>query len=142
MYVQIPSGNFYRHTFIVEIKHIGQMILLSVIVPGILITFLGMMYILIEKGSGDRISFITTILLTQVMFLVMITSFVPLTKQVPYFAQLFLFYVAMLSFLTFVILGLEKIHHFLDKKYEETPIIKTQCPHHEKDIIDNNESNF
>ena len=142
MYVQIPSGNFYRYTFIVEIKHIGQMILLSVIVPGILITFLGMMYILIEKGSGDRISFITTILLTQVMFLVIITSFVPLTKQVPYFAQLFLAYVTMLAFLTFIILGLEKVHHLLEKKYEETPIIKTLCPHHDKEVVDNNDQNM
>ena len=53
--------------------------LIAVMIPGALITFLGLVYILLEKGTGERVSYLATILLTEVMVLVMITGFVPIS---------------------------------------------------------------
>ena len=80
-------------------------------IPGSLITLLGLVYILIEKGKGERITFLSTILLTEVMFLVMITNFVPLSKYVPYMGWLFLTYVIILSLMILSVVILEKVHH-------------------------------
>ena len=87
----------------------GGTVLIAVMIPGSLITLLGLVYILLEKGTGERTSFLATILLTEVMFLVMITSFVPLSQYVPYMGWLFLAYVILLSLMTLCVIVLEKI---------------------------------
>ena len=61
----------------------------GVIVPGVLISFLALLYIFIDKGSGQRLGFLTTILLTQVMFLTMMTNFVPTARENPAFQLMF-----------------------------------------------------
>ena len=66
-------------------------------IPGSLITLLGLVYILMEKGTGERTSFLATIMLTEVMFLVMITNFVPLSRYIPFMGWLFLTYVILLT---------------------------------------------
>ena len=66
-------------------------------IPGSLITLLGLVYILLEKGTGERTSFLATIMLTEVMFLVMITNFVPLSRYIPFMGWLFLTYVILLT---------------------------------------------
>jgi hypothetical protein len=58
---------------------------MSIIIPGALIAFIGLMAIFLERGSGERIAFLSTVMLTEVMFLVMIKSFVPISKTIPYF---------------------------------------------------------
>jgi hypothetical protein len=47
--------------------------LVGLIIPGVLVAFLGLMYYIIPMGTGERISYLATILLTEIMFLVMIT---------------------------------------------------------------------
>jgi hypothetical protein len=47
--------------------------LVGLIIPGILVAFLGSLYYLLPMGTGERISYLATILLTEIMFLVMIT---------------------------------------------------------------------
>jgi len=64
--------------------------LVGLISPGILVAFLGSLYYLLPKGTGERVSYLATILLTEIMFLVMITQVVPQTKIVPAIAYLFL----------------------------------------------------
>jgi len=62
----------------------------GMIIPGILVAFLGSLYYLIPRGTGERISYLATILLTEIMFLVMVTQVVPQTKHIPEIALLFL----------------------------------------------------
>jgi len=64
--------------------------LVGMIIPGILVAFLGSLYYLLPRGSGGRVSYLATILLTEIMFLVMITQVVPQTKTVPLIAFMFL----------------------------------------------------
>ena len=64
--------------------------LVGFIIPGILVALLGSLYYLLPIGTGDRVSYLATILLTEIMFLVMITQFVPQSKIVPATAFLFL----------------------------------------------------
>lgn len=51
--------------------------LVGLIIPGILVAFLGSLYYLLPRGTGERVSYLATILLTEIMFLVMITQVVP-----------------------------------------------------------------
>ncbi len=64
--------------------------LVGMIIPGILVAFLGSLYYLLPRGDGGRVSYLASILLTEIMFLVMITQVVPQTKIVPAIAYLFL----------------------------------------------------
>jgi len=47
--------------------------LVGMIIPGLLVALLGSLYYLLPRGSGERISYLATILLTEIMFLVMVT---------------------------------------------------------------------
>jgi len=51
--------------------------LVGMIIPGILVGFLGALYFLLPRGTGERVSYLATILLTEIMFLVMVTQVVP-----------------------------------------------------------------
>ena len=62
----------------------------GVIVPGVAISFLSLLYVLIKRDDNSRVGYLTTILLTQVMFLTMITRFVPTARANPAFQELFL----------------------------------------------------
>jgi hypothetical protein len=64
--------------------------LVGFIIPGVLVAFLGSLYYLLPIGTGERVSYLATILLTEIMFLVMITEFVPQSKIVPAIALMFL----------------------------------------------------
>ena len=99
----------------------GGTVLIAVMIPGSLITLLGLVYILLEKGTGERVSFLATILLTEVMFLVMITNFVPLSRYVPFMGWLFLTYVILLSLMIISVIIIEKIYHkyVMEPKHDE-----------------------
>jgi hypothetical protein len=45
----------------------------GLIIPGILVTFLDSLYYLLPRGTGERVSYLATILVMEFMFLVMIT---------------------------------------------------------------------
>jgi hypothetical protein len=47
--------------------------LVGMIIPGVFVALLGSLYYYLPRGSGERISFLSTILLTEIMFLVMVT---------------------------------------------------------------------
>ncbi len=61
----------------------------GMVVPGILVASLGSMYYLLPRGSGERVSYLASILLTEIMFLVMVTQIVPLAKEIPQVGQMF-----------------------------------------------------
>jgi hypothetical protein len=78
------------YRFVIVIKRNGGTMSVGMIIPGILVAFLGSLYYLIPRGTGERISYLATILLTEIMFLVMVTQVVPQTKHIPEIALLFL----------------------------------------------------
>jgi hypothetical protein len=83
--------------------------LVGLIIPGILVAFLGSLYYLLPRGTGERVSYLTTILLTEIMFLVMITQVVPQTKIVPATAYMFLKQTILLIIITVIVLIIDKI---------------------------------
>ena len=83
--------------------------LVGLIVPGILVAFLGSLYYLLPRGSGERVSYLATILLTEIMFLVMITQFVPQSRIVPETAFMFLKMTFILIVTTVVVLIMDKL---------------------------------
>jgi hypothetical protein len=78
------------YRFVIVIKRNGGTMSVGMIIPGILVAFLGSLYYLIPRGTGERISYLASILLTEIMFLVMVTQVVPQTKHIPGIALLFL----------------------------------------------------
>jgi hypothetical protein len=92
--------------------------LVGLIIPAILVAFLGSLYILLPRGSGERVSYLATILLTEIMFSVMITQVVPEAKIVPTIAILFLELTVMLIVITITVLIIDKIQVILNKKME------------------------
>lgn len=79
----------------------------AVIVPGILVTALGINYIWIPMGNGERSGFLVTIVLTEVMFLVMLTSFIPLSKRIPILGYMFLGHTSILCVMSWAAITLE-----------------------------------
>jgi Neurotransmitter-gated ion-channel transmembrane region len=109
------QGTFRYKRFIVKIKREGGTMLVGMIVPGVLVAFLGSLYYLLPRGSGERISFLNTIILTEIMFLVMVTQVVPQTKNIPSIAILFLEETMMLSFLMIFVLLMDKVQKVHDQ---------------------------
>ena len=60
------------------------------------------------RGSGKRVSYLSTIILTNIMFLVMLAEFVPLSRKIPAIGYLFLGYTIALTTITILVLFLEK----------------------------------
>ena len=96
--------------------------LIGMIIPGVLVAFLGSLYYLLPRGTGERISYLATILLTEIMFLVMVTQVVPQTKDIPGIALLFLEQTAMLALIMIVVLIIDKVqtaHNRLVELFKE-----------------------
>ena len=95
---------------------------IGMIVPGILVAFLGSLYYLIPRGTGERIAYLATILLTEIMFLVLVTQVVPQTKHVPGVALLFLEQTAMLALVMVIVLlidKIQKVHDHLLERFQQ-----------------------
>ena len=58
-------------------------------IPGILVSFLSLITFFIKIEDPLRVQFTTTTLLTLIMFLVMITRFLPITNDKPIMEVLF-----------------------------------------------------
>lgn len=97
---------------------------------------MGLLYVIIPIGSGERVSFLSTILLTEIMFLVMITNFVPLSKQIPIIGWLFLSFTILLTILTVAVLALEKLHHSFINEDESKSHQFEEHTKKETDVVD------
>ena len=53
----------------------------TVVAPGSLICLIGLLYYIMPRGGGERINFLMIVLLTEIMFLVILASYVPLSNQ-------------------------------------------------------------
>jgi len=92
--------------------------LVGLIIPGVLVGFLGSLYYLLPRGTGERVSYLATILLTEIMFLVMITQVVPQTKIIPEIAFMFLELRIALIFITVAVLIIDKIQVVLNRRID------------------------
>lgn len=95
----------FAFSFIATRKASTMMV--AVITPGLLIAFLGVNFYSIPFGTGDRTIFLITNVLTEVMFLVILTNFVPMAKNIPKLGYLFLLYTALLVSITGAVLVFE-----------------------------------
>lgn len=93
--------------------------LLAVISPGLVIVLLGIAYWFIPIGEGERSGYLVVIVLTEVMFLVILTSFVPLSQRAPILAYLFLGYVLMLVVMTGCVVALESRYDSFKESVED-----------------------
>ena len=89
----------------------------AILIPGALICLLGNLYYLLPRGSGDRIQYLSSVLLTEIMFLVMISTTIPMSKVIPESGILFLGYTILLSILTIMVLFVDRFH--LMNKYSK-----------------------
>ena len=109
--------------FSVVVARYASVIAIAVIAPVVIVTLLGICYIFIPLGEGERSGFLATIILTESMFLVMLTSYVPVSKRLPILAFLFLGYVALLVIMSAFVLFIEsrylKLKDLLER-YEST----------------------
>lgn len=89
------------------IKRQGSTLTVTVIVPGLAISFMSLLYIFLPKGQGERVGYLSTIILTVVMFLVMLTNFVPLSRDLPMIEALFLCLTVLLCVMAIPIIIIE-----------------------------------
>ena len=102
-----PSGSYSEVTFSLRIKRLGSTITVTVIAPGLAISFMSLLFYFLPKGDGKRIPYLATIILTEIMFLVMLTTFVPLSRDLPLIEGLFLALTFVLCFMTVPVMVLE-----------------------------------
>lgn len=85
-----PEGKYSIAKFGIIIKREGNTITLTIIIPGYLIALMSMLYIFLPRGGkGMRIYYLSNILLTSTMFLIIFTEFVPITNETPRVAAIF-----------------------------------------------------
>ena len=80
---------------------------LTVLLPGFAICLLGMLYFFIPLGEGQRVPYLATILLTEIMFLVMLTQFVPISQRVPNIVYFFFGLATLLALFSALVIVLE-----------------------------------
>ena len=83
--------------------------LVGMVIPGVFVAFLGSLYYYLPRGTGERISFLSTILLTEIMFLVMVTQVVPQTKVIPAIAYLFFGHTIILALTMIIVVIFDKV---------------------------------
>jgi len=101
------SGNFSRIKYTITLKRVGTTIMDTVLIPGVGLSFLSFFYIFLPTDSGDRLSYVTTMLLTMVMFLVILTSFLPIATTTTRIELMFLILTMMLILATFFVLVIQ-----------------------------------
>jgi hypothetical protein len=112
--------------------------LIAVVAPVVIITLLGVTFILIPSGVGERGGFLSTLVLSEVMFLVMITSFVPVSKNVPLIALLFLAYLTLLVIMSVIVICHDSRVIYLKRAIDEKNKIQTEVSIIEFDTEKNN----
>ena len=78
MYVE-GYGDFSEAVFSFRMSRFGGTIAVTVIIPGVVVCLLGLLYYFMPRGNGERVPYLSTVILTEIMFLVMLTQFVPLS---------------------------------------------------------------
>lgn len=119
----------------------GNTLVVSVIVPCFLVGLASTFYYFLPKGAGERANYLATILLTEIMFLVMVSQIVPMSTQIPFIGYFFLSISCATIFLILIVLLIDKKERQLERiKYKKRKARKEQKEKlkEEKDAINNN----
>ena len=73
--------NFSEVVYTLQMKRKSLYYMFYVFIPSVLLTILALSSFLIHAESGERIGFVTTILLAMTVFLLVIPSFLPVTSD-------------------------------------------------------------
>ena len=93
---------------------------ISVIIPCFLVGMASTFYYFLPKGQGERANFLATILLTEIMFLVMISQILPVSTRIPFMGYFFLSISCVTIFLILVVLLVDKKERQLERiKYKK-----------------------
>ena len=118
---QYYTGEYSRVVFMLHIERQGQTIKKTVIFPALFVTCLAFFYYFIPIGTGARTGYLATILLTVIMFLVMLTTFVPVSKRTTGIVDMFFNLTVILFCLSIVVLFMDWYHNVIiqDEKRNE-----------------------
>ena len=122
----------------------GNTLVVSVIVPCFLVGLASLFYYFLPKGAGERANYLATILLTEIMFLVMISQIVPMSTQIPFIGFFFLSISCTTIFLILMVLLIDKKERQLDRiKYKKRKARKEEKERvrDQRDLIHNFETN-
>jgi hypothetical protein len=92
---------------------------LALIAPGFLVVLAGLACYFIKMGENERSGYMATMVLSEIMFLVMLSGILPTTREVPLIMYLFLAYIFILAFLAWWVLLMEGIF-VRERKYFES----------------------
>ncbi len=90
--------------------------LFGMVIPGVLVAFLGGLYYMLPRGSGERPAYLATILLTEIMFLVMVTQVVPQARVIPTVGQMFFNQTVLIAIIMIIVLLVDKVENVIKKK--------------------------
>jgi heme A synthase len=82
---------------------------LALIAPGFLVVVAGLACYFIKMGENERSNYMATIVLAEIMFLVMLSGILPISRDVPLIMYLFLAYIFILAFLAWWVLLVEGV---------------------------------
>ena len=83
-----------------RIIRIGSTFTSAVTVPAVMVCFVGLGYIMLSSDSHERLGFLNAILLTEIMFLVILSSILPASRTAPVVSRLILTISIILSVIT------------------------------------------
>lgn len=121
------TGSYQHVNYQIRIRRKGNTLVVSVIVPSFLVGLASTFYYFLPKGNGERANYLATILLTEIMFLVMISQIVPMSTQIPFIGYFFLSISCATIFLIFIVLLVDKKERQLERlKYKKRKLRKEQ----------------
>ena len=112
-FMNYTTGEYSRVVFMINIKRQGKTISKTVILPALFVTCLAFLYYFIPIGTGGRIGYLATILLTDIMFLVMLTTFVPVSKRTTGIVDMFFHLTVILFCLSVVVLLMDWYYNII-----------------------------
>jgi hypothetical protein len=118
-FMSYASGDYSRVVFSFYIKRQGLTIEKTVVFPALFVGFLGFLYYFVPIGTGDRTNYLATILLTIIMFLVMLTGFVPVSEKTKGIVDLFFTLTVLLFALMIIVILLDWYYNILKEKEKE-----------------------
>ena len=83
-----------------KLVRVGNTLTIAVTVPSVIVAFVGLGYIMLSSDSHERVGFLNSLLLTEIMFLMILSGIVPASQTPPVLSRLILTIAAFLSLIT------------------------------------------
>ena len=132
-YMEYDTGEYTRVIFTYIIQRQGTTIEKTVIYPAFLVAFLAFLYYLLPIGTGERTNFLATLMLTIIMFLVMLTTFVPVSKSTSGIIDIFFTLTIIMFIVIIIVLIMDWLHNKINRDHHPGVEMGNEA----KDTIDN-----